>query len=67
MLTTKNTEEKFLDKNIDNFFIDITYHIVPKKYMQYKLMTITGVYRSDNNSYICTLILLKYEDILHFI
>ena len=34
--------------------------------MQYKLMTISGVDRSDNNSYIYTLILLKYEDTTSF-
>ena len=66
VLTTNHMEQKFSDKNIDNYFIVITYHIIPKKFKKYKLMTITGVDRSDNNSYICTLILLKYEDTTSF-
>ena len=34
--------------------------------MKYKSMTITGVDRIDNNSYICALILLKYKDTISF-
>ena len=53
---------KLEDDNIENYFIDIAYLIVPKSFKQYKLMTITGVDNINKNSYIWCLILLKYED-----
>ena len=36
-------EEKFVHKNIRNYFIDTTYKIIPNKYKQYKMISITGV------------------------
>ena len=60
-------EEKLKDKNIVNYFVDITYKIIPKNLKKYKLMTITGVNKITNISYICCFILLKYEDVQSFI
>lgn len=31
------------NKYVDNFFMDITYQIIPKKYKPYKLLTLTCV------------------------
>ena len=66
-LTTNDMEEKLKDKNIVNYFVDITYKIIPKNLKKYKLMTITGVNKITNISYICCFILLKYEDVQSFI
>jgi hypothetical protein len=49
---------KLSDKNINNYFIDMTYKIIPKIFKKYKLMTISGVDNNTNNSYIkCTYII----------
>ena len=34
-------EEDLKNKDIKNYFIDITYHLIPKK--NYKLLTISGL------------------------
>ena len=66
ILTTELMKNKLKDPNIQNYFIDITYKIIPKHFRNYKLMTITGVNKVTNNTYICCLILLKYEDTISF-
>ena len=60
-------EEKIKDKNIDNYFADVTYRIIPKKHKGYKLFTLSCIDNITNNSYICALILIKYEDTQSFI
>ena len=60
-------EEKLCDKKIDNYFIDITYKILPKHYNKYRMITITCTEKAANNTYIACLILLKYEDHISFI
>ena len=40
------------NKNIENYFIDVTYKIVPKCFRKYKLLTITGVNNENNNTYL---------------
>ena len=59
-------EKKVTEDSIDDFFIDLTYKIIPKKQKRYKLMTVTGLDKLNNNSYICFLILLCYEDQISF-
>ena len=60
-------EEKLSSNEVDNFFIDVTYKVIPKiKNNNYKLLTITGVHNTNKNSYICALVLIKYEDYLSF-
>ncbi len=66
VLTTEKMKEKLNDKNIDNYFIDVIYLIVPKIFNKYKLMTITGVDNNNKNSYISAFILLQYEDYISF-
>lgn len=67
ILTIELMEHKLKDKNINNFFIDVTYKIIPKNNENhYKLLTITGTDNTSNNSYICALILLTYEDSISF-
>ena len=54
-------ESKLCDKNINNYYIDVTYRIIPNKNNKYKLMTVSCT-DGDNISFICALVLLKYED-----
>ena len=54
------------DSNIENFFIDVTYKIVPKDENNYKLLTISGYNKSTFSTYICELTLIKYEDYVSF-
>ena len=48
--------KQMLNKHIDNFFIDVTYKIVPKLLEKYKLLTITDLDNETNNTYIIALI-----------
>lgn len=57
---------KLSDENINNYFIDVTYKIIPKSFRRYKMMTITGIDKITTITYICALILLKYEDKISF-
>lgn len=54
-------EELIKDNNIINFFVDVTYKIIPKRHRKYKLLTITGVNKNNLNSYLCGFILIQYE------
>lgn len=56
-------EKRLKDLNYENFFIDVTYKIIHKRQKNYKLLTITGIGKKSNNSYICALILIMYEDL----
>ena len=58
--------EKFLNKNTRNYFIDTTYKIIPNKYKQYKMINITGVDSETNIIYLTALIIIKFEDIKFF-
>jgi len=66
VLTTDLMKEKLFDEKINNYFIDITYKIIPKTFKRYKMMTITGTEKDTNITFICALILLKYEDKISF-
>ena len=66
ILTTQDTEKKFKDEKIENYFIDVTYKIVPKNNKKYKLLTITCYDNSNQSTYIIALILIQYEDTQSF-
>ena len=56
-------EKKLKSNNIDNYFIDVTYKVLPKyNKNKYKLLTIIGIDNNSKSSYLCALILIKYED-----
>ena len=55
-------ESKLSDSNIQNYFIDVIYKIIPKKHKENKLLTISGFDNISNMTYICALVILKYED-----
>lgn len=55
-------EEDLNNKDIENYFIDITYRIIPKNKKNYKLLTISGLNKHNNNTNILAFIFLKYED-----
>ena len=43
---------KNLNNNqITNFFLDITYKIIPKKFKQYKMLTLSEVNTFSKNTY----------------
>ena len=60
-ILTDKMEELIKDNNIINFFVDVTYKIIPKRHRKYKLLTITGVNKNNLNSYLCGLVLIQYE------
>ena len=59
---TKTMYENFNNKEIKQFFIDITYKIIPNKYKPYKLLTIKGFNTKEFQILLCGLICIKYED-----
>ena len=60
IFTTETMRNKLKDPKIDNYFIDITYLIIPKVFKHYKLMTITCVDNDTKNTFIIGLIFLKF-------
>ena len=46
------------EENVENYFIDVTYKIIPKKQKNYKLLTISDVDNITVNTFICALILI---------
>ena len=52
---------KLKDPKFDNYFIDITYHIISNVFKHYKLMTITCVDNDAKNIFITELIFLNFE------
>ena len=51
-------------KDLDNeqYFIDVTYKIIPYKYHLYKLLTMKAFNKKTKNTKLCILITIKYED-----
>ena len=62
IITTKKMRQLLKDTNINNYFIDLTYKIIPKSQKPYKLMTITAVDNKENTTKLCGLIGLIYVD-----
>ena len=50
------------NKDNKQFFLDVTYKIIPFKYHPYKLMTIKAFNCQTKNTKLCILIAIKYED-----
>ena len=52
-----------INKNvIEEFFIDITFKIIPPKFRPYKLFVLSGIKKNDNIPYLLAFILIKYLD-----
>ena len=54
--------ENLNNKDIKQYFIDLTYKIIPRKFKPYKMLTIKGFNTDTKQSVLCTLICIKYED-----
>ena len=65
-MTTELTEKKLSDINITDFFIDVTYRVIPKRNDNNKLLTISCFDNERKCTYICALIIIKYEDTYTF-
>lgn len=52
------------DNNINEFFIDTTYKIIPKKFRPYKLLIISFIVQ-DNSKILC-FVLYKFQDIINY-
>ena len=62
VITTEKMRALLNDKDVTNYFIDITYKIIPYNQKPYKLLTISGVNTNTNTTNLCCLIGLVYED-----
>ena len=51
-------KNKFKDEKIENYFIDVTYKIVPKNNKNYKLLTIKCFDNNTQSTFIIALILI---------
>ena len=58
ILTTEDMKNKFKDEKIENYFIDVTYKIVPKNNKNYKLLTIKCFDNNTQSTFIIALILI---------
>ena len=54
--------ENLKTKSNIQYFIDITYQIIPSKYKPYKLLSIKSFNNEDNKAQLNAMIALKYED-----
>ena len=66
IFTTLKMRELLNNSEIYNYFMDVTYKIIPKAQKPYKLMTITAVNNKNNTTNLCALIGIIYEDYLSF-
>ena len=66
IFTTLKMRELLNNSEIYNYFMDVTYKIIPKAQKPYKLMTITEVNNKNNTTNLCALIGIIYEDYLSF-
>ena len=59
---------QYLDYKInDEYFLDVTFKIILKKYLNYKMMIISTINKVNNTTKICFFITLKYTDTLSYI
>ena len=59
---------QYLDYKInDEYFLDVTFKIIPKKYLNYKMMIISTINKNYNTTKICCFIALKFTDTLSYI
>ena len=65
IITNNEMEKRLKYINYWNFFMDVTYKIIPKSQKNYNLLTITGIEKITKNSYICTLILKLMKIFCH--
>ncbi len=63
---TKEMFENLNNNNITQYFLDVTYQIIPYKFKPYKLFTIKGFDNNNKFTKLCCLILIKYEDTKSF-
>ena len=54
--------ENLKSKNNIQYFIDITYQIIPSKYKPYRLLSIKSFNNEENKAKLNAMIALKYED-----
>ena len=59
---TKNMFENLNNIDVKQYFLDITYKIIPQKFKPYKMLTIKGFNTNTKQSVLCTLVCIKYED-----
>ena len=63
-INTKKMRDLIDNEHVDNFFMDITYQIIPKNRKPYKILTLSCINSETNTANICCLIGLIYEDYL---
>jgi hypothetical protein len=59
---SKNMYDNFINIDIKQYFIDITYKIIPNKFKPYKLLTIKGFDTKKLQIVLYGLFCIKYED-----
>lgn len=64
---SKSSIKNLNDENIREFFIDITFKAIPKKFWPYKLMTITCFDNKSKSTKICCFACIKYLDTTSYI
>ena len=52
----------FKNEKYKEYFIDVTFKIIPKKYRPYKLMTIASINYQEKKTVLICFILLKFLD-----
>jgi len=59
---TKQIFDNLNNNKISQYFLDVTYQIIPFKFKPYRLFTIKGFDKCNKYTKLCYLILIKFED-----
>ena len=59
---TEEMINQLKDPDNEQYFIDVTYKIIPFKYHPYKLLTMKAFNKKTKNTKLCILITIKYEE-----
>ena len=60
---TNKMYENLKSKSNIQYFVDITYQIIPSKYKPYKLLSIKSFNNQENKAKLNAMIAIKYEDV----
>ena len=61
-MVVKNNLNLMKNKHFDDYFINITFKIMPKKFSPNKMVTIATIYKINNKTIIIGFIVFKYMD-----
>lgn len=66
VISTEKMRKESINAKVNNYFLDVTYKIIPSMHKSYKLLTISSYNELTKITNINYLVLIKYEDYMSF-